>query len=356
MTEICTITKSPYGRLQDGRAVELYTLQNNRGMSVGIITYGGIITSLVCPDRDGQCDDVVLGFDALAPYETDSPYFGALIGRVGNRLADGRFELDAKPYQLALNENGVSHLHGGECGFDKVLWQAESRITSDAAELALRYVSADGDQGYPGNLTVEVVYRLTGDNRLFAEYRATTDAPTPVNLTQHSYFNLAGKGDVLHHELTLNAKAYTPIDQHLIPTGEIAPVANTPFDFRVAKKIGAELDTSDAQLTLAGGYDHNFAVSQATAGELTRAARVHEPTTGRVLTLHTTAPGVQFYSGNFLDGSLQGKGRDFTHRSGFCLEPQHFPDAPNQPNFADITLRPGEEYRSTLCFSFSTDT
>ncbi|WP_339896747.1 aldose epimerase family protein [uncultured Gilvimarinus sp.] len=356
MTETFNITQSPFGTLQDGRAVELYTLQNNRGMSVGIITFGGIITSLVCPDRDGRCEDVVLGFDFLAPYETDSPYFGALIGRVGNRLARGRFELDGQSYQLACNENNVSHLHGGECGFDKVLWQAESRITDDAAELVLRYLSVDGDQGYPGNLSVEVVYRLTEDNRLFAEYHATTDAPTPVNLTQHSYFNLAGKGDVLNHELTLNAKAYTPVNEQLIPTGEIASVAGTPFDFRQAKSVGAEITHDDAQLTLAGGYDHNFAIDQAAAGELTRAARVYEPSSGRVMTLHTTEPGVQFYSGNFLDGSLTGKGRAFAHRSGLCLEPQHFPDAPNQPNFADITVRPGQEYRSTLCFSFTTDT
>jgi|SRR5690554_566154 len=352
MSELFNITQAPFGRLQDGRSVELYTLHNNQGMSVSIITYGGIVTSLFCPDREGQSDDVVLGFDSLAPYETDSPYFGALIGRVGNRIAKGRFSLGGKQYQLALNENGVNHLHGGERGFDKVLWQAETRIT-DAAELRLRYTSVAGDQGYPGNLTVEAVYRLSADNCLSLDFYATTDAPTPVNLTQHSYFNLAGKGDVLGHQLTLNAKRYTPIDQQLIPTGELAPVAGTAFDFCTAKTIGRDIATDDAQLTLAGGYDHNFVIEQSAPATLTLAAQVYEPTSGRVLTLHTSEPGVQFYSGNFLDGSLQGKGRQFTQRSGFCLEPQHFPDAPNQANFADITLHPGEPYRSSLRFRFS---
>lgn len=353
MTQRCTIEQDVFGHLPDGREVALFSLRNTGGMQVDISNYGGIITALYCPDKEGKSADVVLGFDHLQDYLQDSPYFGALIGRVGNRLAQGRFTLDGSTYELVCNENNRHHLHGGNRGFDKVLWRAEARETTEGAELHLHYTSADGEEGYPGELKVDVIYRLTADNRLFTEYFATTDKPTLVNLTHHSYFNLAGGGDVLDHALELAAHQYTPVDNELIPTGEIASVVGTPFDFRSSRTIGQAMRDSHPQLKHAGGYDHNFVLDKPAAEDFVRAARVTEPVSGRVLTLHTTEPGLQFYSGNFLDGSLAGKGRHYNRHGGFCLEPQHFPDAPNQPGFPSIVLRPGEKYHSRMCFSFS---
>ncbi len=328
------ISAVPFG----GEAM-LYTLANANGMVVRITNFGGIVTEIWAPDRDGRCADITLGLDSLAAYRAGNPYFGALIGRFGNRIRAGRFTLDGTRYQLPAN-NGANHLHGGPAGFDCVLWNA--RVEGN--ELHLSHHSPDGDQGYPGNLDVTAVYTLTDSNALVVRLRAVTDKATPVNLTQHSYFNLAGEGDILGHELTLGASAYLPVDGGQIPTGELAAVAGTPFDFRERRAIGACIDS-------AGGYDHCYVLDKPMA----RAARVLEPRSGRVLELYTQEPGVQFYSGNSLDGSLRGKGRTWTRHSGFCLEPQHFPDSPNQPAFPNTILRPGEVYETESRYVFSTD-
>jgi len=358
-----TATVRPFGVLADGREASLFALENQSGLRVEITDFGGTIVRLLAPDRAGQVADVTLGFDTVAPYQTRSPYFGSLIGRVGNRIAHGRFSLDGRVYTLACNNtpNGIPcHLHGGPGGFDKVLWHAELRQGAAGAALHLRYMSAAGEEGYPGELTVDVVYSLTAQNGVRLDYRATTTAATPVALTNHAYFNLAGEGigDVLNHELTLRADRFTPVNAGLIPTGELAPVRGTPFDFTTPHRIGERIGAADAQLTHAGGYDHNFVLSRPaglSATELASAAVVVEPTSGRVLEVLTTEPGVQFYSGNFLDGSLQGKcGRPYVRRGGFCLETQHFPDAVNQPQFPSVILRPGEEYRSATEYRFGT--
>jgi aldose 1-epimerase len=304
-------------------------------------------------DRDGQLDDVVLGYPTLDGYLEASPYFGSIVGRYGNRIAGGRFTLDGKTYRLATND-GPNHLHGGLRGFDKVVWDAEPSETDSTATVALTYTSPAGEEGYPGTLRARVAYTLTASSELLVEYQATTDAPTPVNLTQHSYFNLAGagRGDILGHELTIAADRYTPVDATLIPTGELAPVAGTPFDFRTPNPIGARIAQDDEQLRRGRGYDHNFVLTREGTG-LASAARVVDRTTGRTLEISTTEPGIQFYSGNFLDGTITGKdGRVYGHRAGFCLETQHFPDSPNQPTFPSTILGPGEEYRSTTVFAF----
>ncbi|MDO3387246.1 aldose epimerase family protein [Gilvimarinus sp. SDUM040013] len=347
------IKSAPFGILPDGREAQLFTLTNPAGMRVCISNYGGIITECWVPDNKGQLADVVLGFDNLDDYVKDSPYFGALIGRVGNRLNSGQFTLRGETYSLAKNENDISHLHGGVVGFDKVVWQTETRVTNDAAELHLRYISADGEEGYPGELTVDVVYRLSADNALVTEYKATTTAPTPVNLTQHSYFNLAGSGSVENHTLCIHAEHFTPVNDELIPTGEIEPVAGSAFDFTAAKAIGCDVASDHPQLNIAGGYDHNFVLKKTHKSDFVLAAEAIEPASGRILKVYTTEPGVQFYSGNFLDGSIRGKGLTYHKHAGFCLEPQHFPDAPNQKDFDDITLQPGETYTSTMSFQFS---
>ncbi len=345
--------------VEDFDSIRLYTLRNQAGMTVKVTNFGAIITSIVVPDRGGKMADVALGFARVEDYinAVDKPYFGAIVGRYGNRIAEGRFEVGGQAYQLAIND-GQNHLHGGTFGFDKVVWDAESVSDDEGGFLQLDYHSKDGEEGYPGNLEVRVTYRLTEDNRLVVHYWARTDRPTPVNLTQHTYFNLKGEGNgnILDHALTLNAQEYTPVDAGLIPTGEMEKVAGTPFDFRQAKPIGRDIDVDDPQLKMGKGYDHNFILARDNADDsLVLAARVTEPTTGRVLEIRTTEPGIQFYSGNFLDGRLIGKsGQPYLQRGGFCLEPQHYPDSPNQPQFPSTILRPDEVYRSVTVFSFST--
>ncbi|MHC4195239.1 MAG: aldose epimerase family protein [Planctomycetota bacterium] len=342
-----TIAKESFGSTPDGAAVNLYTLTSAGGIEVKITNYGGIITSLKTPDRDGNLDDIVLGYDTLAEYIEDTPYFGALIGRYGNRIAKGKFTLDGAEYTLAKN-NGENHLHGGIKGFDKVVWTAEEIKDENSVGLKLKYLSKDGEEGYPGNLNCTVVYTLT-DNDLIISYEAQTDKLTVINLTSHSYFNLAGhaSGDILNHELMLNADRYTPVDATLIPTGRIAPVKGTPLDFTTPTPIGERIAHIEG-----GGYDHNF-VLNSSEGSLALAARAYEPKTGRVMEISTTEPGIQFYSGNFLDGSNKGKGATYNRHNGFCLETQHFPDSPNKPDFPSVVLRPGEKYTQLTVHEFS---
>lgn len=349
-----TVTSVPFGVIPGGDSVDLFTLTNPHGMEVRLMTYGGIIVSLKVPDRKGAIDDVVLGYDSLAGYLRSSPYFGAIVGRYGNRIAHGRFTLDGQTFKLDTN-NGPNALHGGVKGFDKQVWHAESFKRDSNVGVILSYTSPDGDQGYPGTLRASVTYTLTPANELRIDYHATTDKATPINLTQHSYFNLAGagKGDILGHLMLINADRFTPVDSTLIPTGVLAPVAGTPFDFRQPTAIGARIAQVDQQLKNGGGYDHNFVLNR-TGDSLSLAARVVEPTTGRVLTVSTTEPGVQFYTGNFLDGTITGKGgHQYLKRYAFCLETQHFPDSPNHPNFPSTVLKPGTEYQSHTVFAFS---
>ena len=350
------IARTPFGSTERGEAVSAYTLKNAHGIELQVLDYGGIIVSLRVPDRTGRLGDVVLGFDSLADYQRGSPYFGALIGRYGNRIARGRFSLDGRGYTLATN-NGPNHLHGGVRGFDKVVWKIAPFQHADSVGLVLTYTSPDGEEGYPGTLRATVTYTLTDSNQLIFDYHATTDRATPVNLTQHSYFNLAGDGtgDILGHVVMLNADRFTPVDSTLIPTGEIRSVAGTPFDFRTPTPIGTRIDQNDPQLRFGRGYDHNFVLNKGgKGGEPTLAARVYEPTTGRVMEISTTEPGLQFYSGNFLDGTLRGKhGVVYRHRYGFAMETQHFPDSPNEPAFPTTILRPGEEYRSRTIYRFT---
>ena len=349
-----SITGQPFGSTPDGKSAQLYTLTNAAGMKVQITNYGGIITSLSVPDRNGVSADVVLGYDHLDQYIKSNPFFGALIGRYGNRIAAGKFSLNGETYTLAVN-NGVNHLHGGIKGFDKVVWDAKTAQTEQAVSLELSYLSVDGEEGYPGNLQAQVTYSLTNDNELQISYHATTDKPTVCNLTNHSYFNLkdGGASPILNHVLQINADRYTPVDATLIPTGELAPVEGTPFDFRRSTAIGARISDDNEQLKNGGGYDHNF-VFNGEMGKLRLVATVSEPTTGRVMQVYTTEPGVQFYSGNFLDGSITGKkGVVYQKRSGLCLETQHFPDSPNQPNFPTTTLNPGETYQSKTVYKFT---
>lgn len=345
---------TPYGQLASGEPVQQVRLDNGQGIALTVISYGGIITQLQAPDRKGQAADIVLGFDSLADYEQKNPYFGALIGRYGNRIANGQFHLDEQQVTLERND-GENHLHGGKQGFDKKNWQMQPFSTEHSVGVTLTLRSPDGDQGYPGNLDVTVVYELTQDNLLDIRFQANTDKPTVVNLTQHSYFNLAGQGDILSHELTIPAKQITPVRAGLIPTGVLQDVSGSVFDFRRAKPIGQDIVQADAQLALGLGYDHNYVLKDVADDQLVLAGRVREPHSGRVLEVWTDEPAVQFYSGNFLDGTLSGKGRVFAHRSGFCLEPQHFPDAPNQPAFASTRLNPGELYQSRIQYRFSTD-
>jgi len=349
------ITEAPFGQLPDGQKVDLFILRNANGAQASIITYGGIVTSLKVPDRKGQFVDVVLGYDKLEDYLKDSPYFGALIGRYGNRIARGKFTLNGTEYTLATN-NYPNALHGGPKGFDKRVWKARSFVSKEGAALELTYHSADGEEGYPGNLEVTALYTLTQDNALRLDYTAKTDKETILNLTQHSYFNLAGGGDILGHVVMIDADKFTPVDSTLIPTGELKPVAGTPFDFRQPTPIGARIDDPHEQLKFGGGYDHNWVINRLSVLPKdipTLQARVVDPTTGIELEVLSTSPGLQFYSGNFLNGSNVGKsGRVYNFRNGFCMEPQHFPNSPNQPNFPSVVLKPGEVYHNTIIYKF----
>lgn len=354
-----SITKQDFGSTPDGTPVEIYTLQNGRGAEAHIMTYGGIVQKLVMPDKNGKLADIVLGFDSLDGYTKDSyvsacPYFGALIGRYGNRIGGATFTLEGQTYTLAKNNHGNS-LHGGLKGFDKVVWTARPSPTDHGPSLILTYVSKDGEEGFPGNLLVTATYTLTGDNALKLEYSATTDKPTVVNLTHHSYFNLAGQGngDILGHLVWINSDKTTPVDSGLITTGTFANVAGTPFDFRKPTAIGAHINDSDPVLQYGPGYDHNWVINQSAPGVLTLDAKVSEPTTGRTMEVWSDQPGLQFYAGNFLDGTLTGKeGKVYQRRYAFCMEPQHYPDSPNKPNFPSVELKPGETYHATIIYKF----
>jgi aldose 1-epimerase len=349
-----SIKKEPFGNL-DGAPVDLYTLTNAHGLQVQITNYGGAVVSLLVPDRDGKLDDVALGLETLKAYVAKSFYLGCIAGRYANRIAKGQFTLNGVVYTLAQND-GANHLHGGVKGFDKVVWHAREKSDSNGEGLALTYLSKDGEEGYPGNLSAEVTYTLTNNDELRIDYRATTDADTIINLTNHTYFNLAdgGAGDILGHELMINADRFTPVDSTQITTGELRSVASTPMDFRHATAIGARIGQDDEQLRFSLGYDHNW-VLNSSDGTLALATRLQEPTTGRVMEVYTTEPGIQFYSGNFLDGTITGKGGKVYHkRHGLCLETQHFPDSPNQPGFPSTVLRPGETYQTTTIYRFTT--
>lgn len=348
-----SIDKAPFGKLPDGQAVEIYTLKNNAGMSVSIMTYGAAIVNWTAPDKNGKYEDITLGCDSLSGYLKGVPYFGSVVGRYGNRIAKGKFSIDGKTYTLATN-NGANHLHGGVKGYDKVNWNA-TPIQQEEPALKLTYTSKDGEEGYPGNLAIEVVYTLQKDNSLRIAYSATTDKTTVVNLTNHAYFNLAGDGkSILDHEVTLNADKFLPVDKGLIPTGELKPVTGTPFDFTKSFKIGARInDTLNAQIKLGGGYDHAWILNKGNDA-LTLAATVVEPTSGRVMEVFTTEPAIQFYTGNFLDGTINGKkGVKYAKRSGLCLETEHYPDSPNQSKFPTTLLKPNEKYQTTTIYKFS---
>jgi aldose 1-epimerase len=351
-TSQSSISNEPFGRTPDGQAVEIYTLRNGKGTKARIMTYGGILVSLKVPDKKGQSGDVVLGYDNLDSYVKNSPYFGALIGRYGNRIAKGHFNLDGTTYTLATN-NYPNALHGGLKGFDKRVWSATTKESADGPQLILKYLSKDSEEGYPGNLDVTAIYTLMQDNGLRLEYTATTDKDTVLNLTQHSYWNLAGKGDILNHLVMIPADRLTPVDATLIPTGELKPVEGTPFDFRTPITIGARIGQDDEQLKFGGGYDHNWVINKE-FGKLGLMARVSEPESGRVMEVLSTDPGLQFYSGNFLDGTITGKGGwVYQHRAAFCMEPQHYPDSPNHPDFPTTELKPGETYHNTIIYRFS---
>ncbi len=347
------LTVADFGKIPSGDPVHIYTLRNQHGLEARITTYGGTIVSLKAPDRNGVTADIVLGFDSLAGYlDNPSPYFGAIVGRYANRIGHAQFKLSGVVHKLAAN-NGENTLHGGLHGFNQAVWT--SRPLPDGG-VELSYLSKDGEENFPGNLRVTVTYHLSDSNQLQIDYVATTDKVTVLNLTNHSYFNLkgAGEGDILGHLVTLNAERYTPVDAGLIPTGELRDVNGTPFDFRKATPIGARIEANDQQLKLGKGYDHNW-VLKGSGKTLRLAARVEEPASGRVLEVLTTEPGVQFYTGNFLDGSIHGKGRKvYVLRAGFCLETQHFPDSPNKPAFPSTVLRPGQQFHSTTVFRFAT--
>lgn len=341
--------------VEDFDSIQLYTLKNAAGMTVKVTNYGAIITSIVVPDRNGKMSDITLGYNRVEDYinAVDRPYFGAIVGRYGNRIAKGKFSLNGQSYVLAAN-NGENHLHGGIIGFDKVVWTAKP-IGNMAIELTYR--AKDKEEGYPGNVNIQVTYSITDQNELKVDYQATTDKATPINLTQHAYFNLKGEGegDILGHELMIAADKFTPVDPTLIPTGEVAPVQGTPLDFTSSKPIGRDIASDHQQMKFGGGFDHNFVINRSspTDTSMQLAARVYEPTTGRTLEVTTTEPGMQFYCGNFLDGRLKGKsGKAYVHRGGFCLETQHFPDSPNQPTFPTCILQPGKTFRSTTIFRF----
>ncbi len=346
--------KEKFGTMPDGREVYRHVLKNKNGMEVHVINYGAIITHLIAPDKDGKLEDIVLGFDSLDPYMKGSPYFGAIVGRYGNRIANGKFTIDGQEYKIAANNNGQS-LHGGIKGFDKVYWDITELESSKGQGLKLKYLSKDMEEGYPGNLDVTVEYVLTDDNELQIDYSATTDKTTVVNLTQHTYFNLSGNAqrDITDHVLTINAEEFIPVSKVLIPLGKPAPVKGTPFDFTKPEVVGARVNDNHEQLKVAGGYDHCWVLS---GGEgMKSAATVYDPITGRTIEVLTTEPGIQFYSGNFLDGKLVGKNNvAYKHRSGLCLETEHYPDSPNQPQFPSTLLKPGETYSTQTTYRFGT--
>ncbi|MEO8668511.1 MAG: aldose epimerase family protein [Bauldia sp.] len=351
------ITQAPFGMTKDGLPVEEYTLTNDMGASVKFISYGGIITEINVPDRWGRAGNIVLGFKTVGEYEAKSPYFGALIGRYANRIAGGKFSIDGTEYTLATN-NGANTLHGGNKGFDKVVWTVTPQpAISEGAAAELTYTSKDGEEGYPGTLTVKATYTLDNKNELWIAYEATTDKPTVINLTSHSYFNLAGdgSGSIESHILKINADKFTPVDAGGIPTGELAAVAGTPFDFRDAMPIGARIRSSDQQMVNGRGYDHNFVVNRS-GGDVSLDARVYDPSSGRIMEIASDQPGLQFYTGNFLDSTTVGAaGKQYRQGDGFCLETQHFPDSPNHPDFPTTLLKPGEVYKTTTVHRFSTD-
>lgn len=347
------IRREPFGTTADGRAVEQFTLTSTAGITITVLSFGGAIQSILIPDRRGAMADVTLGYDTLPEYEQDKSYLGSLVGRYANRIRAGRFSLDGREYELACNAGG-NHLHGGIRGFNKAVWSVEPFEENGDVGLVLQHVSPAGDEGYPGTLHVRVSYRLTAHAELAMEFHATTDAATPVNLTQHAYFNLAGSGsgDILGHVLEIFASRFTPVDATLIPTGELRSVRGTPFDFSTPEKVGARIGANDEQLRLAGGYDHNYVLDQ-TANGLALAARLTDPESGRGIDVHTTEPGMQFYTGNFLDGTVAGKGGvPHRYRSGLALETQHFPNSPNEPSFPSTILRPGAEHRSRTVYHF----
>ena len=356
-----SVAQDAFGVTPGGDSVDVYQLTNANGLSMRVTNYGGVILSLEVPDREGTLEDIVLGFDSLgaytrAPYRNANPYFGALIGRYGNRIDEGEFSINGQTYTLETN-NGPNHLHGGTEGFDQVVWDAEPFQLGDSTGVVLTHTSPDGHGGYPGRLDVEVTYTLTADNELAIDYRATTTEATHVNLTQHSYFNLDGEGDgdILDHRLMLDAESFTPVDSTLIPTGQLRNVEGTPFDFTKPTAIGARIDADTRQIGIAGGYDHNFVLRREDSGFLHLAARAYDPDSGRLMTVRTTEPGLQFYSGNFLDGSFTGKsGEPYGLHAGFALETQHFPNSPNQPAFPSTLLRPDETYTSRTVYAFST--
>jgi len=345
------IEKQKFGTTKRGEDVDIYALKNDNGCEARITNYGGILVSLKVPDRSGQLGDVVLGYETLNEYIENNPFFGAIVGRYGNRIAKGRFRLGDETYTLATN-NGENHLHGGVLGFDKVVWDVKEIREAERVGLELTYLSKDGEEGYPGNLSTTVRYLWTNDNEFQIDYAATTDRQTVVNLTHHSYFNLAGKGDILGHELMIDAGQFTPVDEGLIPTGELRGVRGTPMDFTKPTAVGARIDQEDEQLKFGLGYDHNW-VLNGYDGSLRMVARVYEPATGRVMEVHTTEPGVQFYTGNFLDGMTGKNGTAYHKRYGLCLETQHFPDSPNKPDFPSTVLKPGDKYVSTTIYAFS---
>ena len=353
LTSSFALDKKSFGKTKDGTEVFLYTLKNKAGMQAQITNFGGVVYSLTAPDRNGKFDDVVLGWDSVADYEKQGPYFGALIGRYGNRIGGGKFTLEGKPVQLSIND-GPNTLHGGKVGFDKRVWQV---VDYKPESLHLRYVSKDGEEGFPGTLTADVTYTLTDKNELKIEYMATTDKPTVVNLTNHAYFNLKGQGngDIVDHVLELKASKFTPVDKTLIPTGELKAVAGTPFDFTKPTKLSAHIGDKDQQIEYGLGFDHNWVLDNGGKG-MAVVARVSEATTGRVLEVVTDQPGIQFYSGNHMDNGMKGKGgKTYNFRYGLCLETQHFPDSPNHANFPSTELKPGQKYHTVTMYRFTTD-
>ena len=352
---LVNIDKKPFGVTKDGIDINQYILKNANGMQITVINYGGIITSWKAKDRDGSYEDIVLGFDNLSDYESSSPYFGALIGRYGNRIKEGKFSLDGVDYTLEVN-NGENHLHGGVKGFDKVIWEVEKEVKESSASLILRHISTDMEEGYPGNLDVKVIYTLTNDDELKVRYEAETDKKTIVNLTQHSYFNLSANlsRDILAHQITIDADSFLPVDKTLIPSGELRDVEGTPFDFRVPKRVGDDINEDYTQLTFGNGYDHCWVLNNQNEG-MRFVASAYDTLSGRSLEIFSDQPGIQFYSGNFLDGTLKSKdGGNYEFRSGFCLETQHYPNSPNQESFPSVILNPGEKYNTETIFRFST--